>query len=81
MTTPTATLYFASTSLDLRQTDRPDDYPKEITIEGICYRKIDPPYFAWLRSRMETAKRTFESSRLPKAKEFSFKPMFMFRTK
>lgn len=68
MTTPTATLYFASTSLDLRQTDKPGDYPRDITIEGVCYRKIDPPYFAWLRSRMETAKRAFESGRLPKSK-------------
>lgn len=68
MTTPTATRYFASTSLDLRQTDKPDDYPQDIYIEDVCYRKIDPPYFAWLRSRMEMAKRAFDSGRLPKAK-------------
>jgi len=68
MTTPTATIYFASTSLDLRQTDKPGDYPQDIFIEDVCYRKIDPPYFAWLRSMIETAKRSFESGRLPKAK-------------
>ena len=68
MTTPTATFYFASTSLDLRQTEKPDDYPQDIFIEDVCYRKIDLSYFAWLRSRMETAKRSFESRRLPKAK-------------
>ncbi|MCB2141499.1 hypothetical protein KQH29_01005 [bacterium] len=68
MTTPTARLYFASTSLDLRQTDKPDDFPQDIFIEDVCYRKIDPPFFAWLRHRMETAKRSFESARLPKAK-------------
>ena len=68
MTTPTATLYFASTSLDLRQTDKPGDYPQDIYIDDVCYRKTDPLYFAWLRSRMETAKRTFESGRLPRAK-------------
>ena len=68
MTTPTATIYFASTSLDLRQTDKPGDYPQDIFIEDVCYRKIDLPYFAWLRSRMETAKRAFDSGRLPKAK-------------
>jgi len=68
MTTPTTTLYFASTSLDLRQTDKPDDYPQDIYIKCICYRKVAPPYFAWLRSRMETAKRAFESGRLSKDK-------------
>jgi hypothetical protein len=68
MSTPTATLYFASTSLDLRQTDKSGDYPQDIFIGDVCYRKIDPPYFAWLRRRMETAKRAFDSGRLPKAK-------------
>ena len=68
MTTSTTTLYFASTSLDLRQTDKPDDYPQDIYIEDVCYRKIDPPYFAWLRRQMEAAKRAFESDRLSKPK-------------
>ena len=68
MTTPTATLYFASTSLDLRQTDKSDEYPQDIYIENVCYRKIDPPYFAWLRSRMETAQRAFDSGLLPRDK-------------
>lgn len=60
--------YFASTSLDLRHTDKPADYPQDIFIDDICYRKIDPPYYAWLRRRMERAKRAFESGRLPGAK-------------
>ena len=69
MTTPaTAMLYFASTSLDLRHTDKPDDYPRDIFIEDVCYRKVDPFYFAWLRRRMGMAKRAFALGRLPKAK-------------
>ena len=68
MTTPTATFYFASTSLDLRQADKPDEYPQDIYIKDVCYRKIDPLYFAWLRCRMETAQRAFDSGGLPKDK-------------
>ena len=61
----TTLIYFASTSLDLRQTDKPDGHPEDIFVEGVCYRIVDPPYFAWLRRRMETAKRKFEAGQLP----------------
>lgn len=65
---PTAVvMYFASTSLDLRQTDRPNEYPHDIFIENVCYRKVDPEYLAWLRRRMEAAKRQFEAGKLPRA--------------
>ena len=64
---PTVVMYFASTGLDLRQTDRPDEYPQDFYIEDVCYRKVDPEYLAWLRRRMETAKRQFEAGKLPRA--------------
>lgn len=64
--TPTDSLiYFASTSLDLRHTDSPDKHPQDIIIDDLCYRKVDPDYLAWLRRKMETAKRQFEMKRLP----------------
>ncbi len=65
--TQTSALYFASTALELRQTDSPEDYPQDIFIGDVCYRKVDPPYFAWLRRRMETAKHQHASGRLPQA--------------
>jgi len=66
-TTQTGACYFASTGLDLRQIDRPDKHPRDISIEDVCYRKVDPEYFAWLRHRMESARKRFEAGQLPKA--------------
>lgn len=66
-TPPATAMYFASTGLDLRQTDRPDEYPHDIFIEDVCYRMVDPQYLAWLRRRMESAKRQFEAGKLPRA--------------
>ena len=66
-TTRTGACYFASTGLDLRQLDRPDEQPRDIFIEDVCYRKVDPEYFAWLRHQMEAAKKRFETGQLPKA--------------
>ena len=59
--------YFASTSLDLREIDNPDQQPRDIYVENVCYRRVDPAYFAWLRRRMESARRAFDAGKLPKA--------------
>ena len=48
---------FASTALDLHQVDPRDDDPRDIFIGDVCYRRVDPEYFAWLRGRMESARR------------------------
>jgi len=59
--------YFASTSLDLREVDNSDQQPQDIYVEYVCYRRVDPQYFAWLRRRMESARRAFDAGNLPKA--------------
>jgi hypothetical protein len=68
MTTTTQTkFYFASTRLNLGRTIKPDDYPPDIHLGDVCYRKVDPAYYAWLRHKMASVKRTFDAGRLPQA--------------
>ena len=67
MTTSQTAIYFASTSLDLRRRDRSGDYPRDVFIGDVCYRAVDPPYFAWLRRNMVIAQRRFEAGRLPQS--------------
>ncbi len=55
---------FASTALELHQAGLPDDDPRDIFIGDVCYRRVDPEYFAWLRGRMESARRRFEAGGL-----------------
>ena len=55
---------FASTALDLHQAGPEDNPPCDIFIGDVCYRRVDPEYFAWLRGRMESARRRFEAGGL-----------------
>ena len=56
--------YFISTNLDARQTGRPEDYPRDLYIGENCYRRLDPPYFAYLRRLMEGARTRHEKGLL-----------------
>ena len=55
---------FASTALDLHQAEPEENPPRDIFIGEVCYRRVDPEYFAWLRGRMESARRRFEAGGL-----------------
>lgn len=56
--------YFASTALDLHQAESQARPPRDIFIGEVCYRRVDPEYFAWLRGRMESARRRLEAGGL-----------------
>ncbi len=64
----TPTTYFASTRLELKQSDRADELPQDLCLDGVRYRKVDPAYYAWLRRQMETARLKFKAGKLPDAK-------------
>lgn len=66
MTVAPSPFYYATTTLDLRQTDKPEDYLQDIYVGDVCYRRVDPPYFAWLRHKMVSAKQEFDAGRLSK---------------
>ena len=48
---------FVSSSLDTWTPARPECFASDVQLDDIAYRRLDPEYYAWLRSRMLTAKR------------------------
>jgi hypothetical protein len=50
--TNTPTSLFVSTSLKTWTTRRPEQFARDIQLNDTVYRRLDPEYYAWLRSRM-----------------------------
>ena len=50
------TSLFVSTSLDTWLADNPELFARDVQINDTAYRRLDPEYYAWLRSRMNLAK-------------------------
>ena len=55
---------YAATSLKSWETAEPDHFATDIGIDGTCFRRLDPDYYAWLRHKMELAKQAIQSGRL-----------------
>ena len=53
-----------ATSLKSWETDEPHCFARDVGIDGICFRRLDPNYYAWLRNEMEQAKQAEVSGRL-----------------
>jgi hypothetical protein len=47
---------FVSTALDTWVADNPEIFARDVQINDTAYRRLDPEYYAWLRSRMNLAK-------------------------
>jgi hypothetical protein len=47
---------FVSTALDTWVTEHPAAFARDVQIDDIAYRRLDPEYYVWLRSRMMLAK-------------------------
>ena len=47
---------FVSTALDKWFTEHAAAFARDVQIDDIAYRRLDPEYYAWLRSRMMLAK-------------------------
>ena len=66
---PTATdapnCLFVSTSLTTWTTANPEQFARDFQINDTVYRRLDPEYYAWLRSRMVVAKKAATSGHLP----------------
>ena len=61
---PPATALFVATDLDHFETTEPQLYAADVTVGGRAYRRLDPPYYAWLRRQMAAAKRALDARRL-----------------
>jgi len=55
-TTPADGHVFVSTALDTWTTKEPERFARDFQINDTVYRRLDPDYYAWLRSRMLLAK-------------------------
>ena len=58
---------YVSTALDTWCTDHPEMFARDFQINDTCYRRLDPEYFAWLRSGMVRANAAAVGGRIPVA--------------
>lgn len=58
---------FVSTSLATWTTASPEQFARDFQINDTVYRRLDPEYYAWLRSRMVLAKKAATSGQLDAA--------------
>lgn len=56
---------YVSTSLATWRTGQPKGIARDFQINDTCYRRLDPEYYAWLRSRMHMGKLASAAGRLP----------------
>jgi hypothetical protein len=55
---------FVSTSLDTWTTGQPEIFTRDVQVDDRAYRRLDPEYYAWLRSRMHLAQLAAGAGRL-----------------
>jgi len=55
---------FVSTALEQWHTNQPDRIARDFQLNDTVYRRLDPEYYAWLRSRMHLAKMAAEAGQL-----------------
>jgi len=58
---------FVSTSLATWMTANPEQFARDFQINDTCYRRLDPEYYIWLRSRMVLAKKAATAGHLDAA--------------
>jgi hypothetical protein len=58
---------FVSTSLTTWATANPEQFARDFQIDDTVYRRLDPEYYSWLRSRMVVAKQAASAGHLPPA--------------
>jgi hypothetical protein len=65
-TVATEAIYVA-TDLGFWKTDSPSAFCRDVQIDDTAYRRLDPEYFAWLRSRVALAKEAASLGRIDRA--------------
>jgi hypothetical protein len=58
---------FVSTALDSWSTDQGAAFARDVQIDDTAYRRLDPEYYAWLRSRMLVAQKASSAGHLDAA--------------
>jgi len=75
-TSKTSTAPFVATNLSVYRGEVNPGQSGDITFDGLPYRRLDPAYYAWLRSRMEKARKAWQSGKLDEASYSSLKEHF-----
>lgn len=55
---------YVSTGLRTWNTDRPSIFARDVQINDTAYRRLDPDYYAWLRSKMTMARLASNAGRI-----------------
>jgi len=55
---------YVSTSLQQWQTDQPAIFARDVQINDTAFRRLDPEYYAWLRSRMNLARSAHQAGQI-----------------
>ena len=55
---------FVSTALGSWTTDQPKVFARDVQINDTAYRRLDPEYYAWLRSRMNLARSAHQAGQI-----------------
>ena len=66
-TSPSSDALFVAPDLDHFETPAPVVFADDVTISDRAFRRLDPPYYAWLRQKMLAAKRATDIGRLAAA--------------
>jgi len=75
-TSNTSTAPFVATNLSVYRGEVDPGQAGDITLDGLPYRRLDPAYYAWLRSRMEKARKAWQAGKLDEASYSSLKEHF-----
>lgn len=59
-----APVLYVATNLTCWETDSRRGIWREVVYDRVCYRRLDPEYYAWLRYKMDLAKKALESGGL-----------------
>ena len=56
---------YVATNLDSWKPTQQDLLARDVRVNGVCFRRLDPEYYAWLRHKMLLAEKAVESGRIP----------------
>ena len=59
-----AVALYVATDLSRWETRELPNHVRDIGLYGVCYRRLEPEYYAWLRSRMNVARKAHAASKL-----------------
>jgi hypothetical protein len=68
---------FVATNLESWETDKPKLYAIDVTYDTLCFRRLDPDYYAWLRYKMSLAKKATLAGHLSLASFNDLKARFI----